>query len=185
MSELDAIVRRTTETVAMIAGTVTRFARKLLVGVAIVCVAGFLLGIAVFDGTAQTIWIVLSLVFGAIAIGGPLLAIWRVSSVKRHVPELVDEIRSLVSSGQEAGQTVIEVFDVDDPDRPANGQSALVLTRQVYGLRGAVGSGLEGSARLTAAVTALTSFPGLVLAAIGIAFVFGFLGLVFLVALAF
>lgn len=185
MSEIETIVRRTTETVALIADTVNRFARKLLLGVAVVCLAGFLLGIAVFDGSAQTIWIALAVVFGAIAIGGPLLAIWRVGSVKRHVPELVDEIRSLVSSGKQAGKTVIDVFDVDDPDRPSDGRSALVLTRQVSGLRGAVGSGLEGSARLSAAISALTSFPGLVLAAIGIAFVFGFLGLIFLVALAF
>lgn len=185
MSEIDPLVSRTIDTVSMIAETVTRFARKLLIGVLIICVGGFLLGVTALDGTARTIWIALAGVFGAIAIGGPLLAIWRVGSVKRHVPELVDEIRSLVSSGHETGRTVIEVFDVDHPDRPSNGQSAMVLTRQVYGLRGAVGSGLEGSARLTAAVTALTSFPGLVLAAIGITFVFGFLSLIFLIALAF
>jgi hypothetical protein len=99
----------------------------------------------------------------------------------------------LIGQGQGAGRTVVETFVVDndvagDPsspggDGPGSG-SAIVLTRRMYGFRDAAGSGLESSARLSAAVTALTSFPGLILAAIAISFVFGFLGFFFLIALA-
>lgn len=184
MADLEDLVQRTVDTVTMIAAKATRFAGRLFVVVAIVCVGGFLLGLAALSGGIEKVWIVLGVVFGAIAIGGPLVAMWRIGSVKRHVPELVDEVRSLISQGRETGQTVIETFDADDPDRPGEGRSAIVLTRQVYGLRGVVGSGMEGMTRLTAAVTALTSFPGLVLSAIGITIVFGFLSLVFLLALA-
>ena len=65
-----------------------------------------------------------------------------------------------------------------------DGGSAIVLSRQMYGFKRIVGSGLESSARLTATVTAITSFPALVLAAILISMVFGFLGIIFLIALA-
>ena len=184
VSELEQLVQRVVDTVTMIARKASRFARRLLIAVAVVCVGGFLLGVAALDGGIEKVWIVLGVVFATIAIGGPLIAMFRIGSVKRHVPELVNEVRSLISTGRETGQTVINTFDADDPDRPDEGQSAIVLTRRVYGLRGVVSSGLEGSARLTAAVTAMTSFPFIVLSAIAISVVFAFLGLIFLIALA-
>lgn len=185
MNELEQIAQRVVATVTMIAAKAVRFARKLLIGVAIVCVGSYLLGIAAFDGTARSVWIVLGAVFAALAIGGPLLAMWRIGLVTRNVPELVDEVRTLITQGPAASRTVIDTFDADDPGRPADSRSAITLTREVAGLRGLVGSGLDGSARLTAAVTALTGFPATVLAAIAITVVFAFLAVIFLVALAF
>jgi len=189
MSELDELVRRTVDMVTMIAGKTARFATKLLLGVVVVCVAGFLLGVAALSGGIQQVWIVLGLVFGSIAIGSAFVARWRVGSVKRHVPELANEVRSLLSEGKDSTRTVIETFAVDadgDGTRDVfeDGGSALVLSRRMYGFRGIVGSGVESSARLTAAVTAITSFPALVLVAILISMVFGLLGFIFLIALA-
>ena len=188
MSEIDELVQRTVDTVTMIAGKAAGFATKLFIGAAVVCIGGFLLGIAALSGGIQTVWIVLGIVFGAIAIGGALVARWRVGSVKRHVPELADEVRTLISDGKQTSRTVIESFVVDadgDGERDGfSGGSAIVMSKQMFGFKNVVGSGLESSARLTAAVTALTSFPGLVLAAIGISIVFGFLGVIFLIALA-
>ncbi len=189
MSELDELVQRTVDTVTMIAGKAARFSTKLLIGAAIVCVGGFLLGVAALSGGIQTVWIVLGIVFGSIAIGGAFLARWRVGSIKRHLPELANEVRSLISEGKDSTRTVIETFAVDTDgdgtrDVLEDSGSAIVLSRQMYGFKGIVGSGLESSARLTAAVTAITSFPGLVLGAILISMVFGFLGFIFLIALA-
>jgi len=193
MSEIDDLVRRAIDTVTAIARTAARFATRVLLFTLVVCVGGFLLGVAALSDGARTVWIVLGIVFGSIAIGGAFVARWRVGSVRRHVPELADEIRSLIGQGQGAGRTVVETFVVDNDvaggpsspggDAPGSG-SAIVLTRRMYGFRDAVGSGLESSARLSAAVTALTSFPALILAAIAISFVFGFLGFFFLIALA-
>jgi hypothetical protein len=188
MSEIEELVQRAVDTITMIAGKASSFATKLLVVVAVICTGGFLLGAAALSGGAQQVWIVLGMVFGAIAVGGAILARWRVGSVKRHVPELADEVRSLISDGTSTGKTVIESFvvDTDGNGRSAgyNSGSAIVLSRQMYGFRGLVGSGMESSARLTAAVTALTSFPLLVLAAIGITLVFSFMGVIFLIILA-
>ena len=113
MSEIDELVQRTVDTVTMIAGKAARFSTKLLIGAAIVCVGGFLLGVAALSGGIQQVWIVLGIVFGSIAIGGAFLARWRVGSVKRHVPELAAEVRTLVSEGKDSTRTVIETFAVD------------------------------------------------------------------------
>lgn len=189
MSELDQLVQRTVGMVTMIAGKAARFSTKLLLGALIVCGGGFLLGLAALSGGIRQVWIVLGIVFGSIAVGGALLARWRVGSVKRHVPELADEVRTLISEGTGSTRTVIETFAVDadgDGTRDVfeDRGSAIVMSRHMYGFKGLVGSGLENSARLTAAVTAITSFPGLVLGTILISMVFGFLGFIFLIALA-
>lgn len=188
MSELDELVRRTVDTVTMIAAKAARFASKILIGSVLVCGGGFLLGVAALPGGVQTVWIVLALVFGSIAVGGAFLARWRVGSIKRHVPALAAEVRALINDGKDSTRTVIETFTIDeDGDGERDGlrsTSALVLSRQMYGFRNIVGSGTESSARLAAAVTAITSFPVLVLGAILISLVFGFLGFLFLIALA-
>lgn len=190
MSEIEQLVSRTVQMVSTISRTATRFANRLVIGVVVICVGGFLLGIAALSGGFERVWIALGVVFGAIAIGGVVLARWRVGAVQRHVPELAREVRALLDQGVGSTRTVIESFAVDDDgdgradvldDRAG---SAISMTRQMHGFRGLVGSGLESSARLTAAVTALTTFPLLVLSAIAITVVFGFLGLIFLVALA-
>jgi hypothetical protein len=190
MAEIDELVRRTVATVTMIADKAVAFATKLLLVAAVVCIGGFLLGVAALSGGIETVWIVLGIVFGSVAVGGALLAWWRVRSVRRHAPELADEVRTLIRDGHDGTRTVIDSFVVDtdvDPDRErtgAPGGSAIVMSRQMYGFKSIVGSGLDHSARLAGAVKALTSFPGLVLGAILISLVFGFLGLIFLIALA-
>ena len=186
MAEIDELVRRTVGTVTMITDKATAFATRLFVGAAVVCTAGFLLGVAALSGGIEKVWIVLGIVFGTIAIGGALVARWRVGSVRRHVPELADEVRTLINEGRDGTRTVIDTFvvDGDGGGDGRTGGSAIVLSRQMYGFKNAVGSGLESSARLTAAITALTSLPGLVFGAIAISFVFGFLGVIFLIALA-
>ncbi len=189
MSEIDELVQRTVDTVTMIAGKAARFSTKILLVVMLVCVGGFLLGAAALSGGIQTVWIVLGIVFGSIAIGAAFLARWRVGSIKRHVPELADEVRTMLSEGKESTRTVIETFATDadgDGDRDVldDSGSAIVLSRQMYGFKGIVGSGMESSARVTAAVTAITSFPVLVLSAVLISMVFAFLGFIFLIALA-
>lgn len=184
MAEIDELVRRTVATVTMIADKAAAFATRLFVLSAVVCIGGFLLGVAALSGGIEQVWIVLGIVFGTIAVGGALLARWRVGSVRRHVPELADEVRTLITEGRDGTRTVIDAFVVDGDGDGHTGGSAIVMSRQMYGFKNAVGSGLESSARLTAAVTALTSFPGLVLGAIAISLVFGFLGVIFLIALA-
>ncbi len=184
---IDRLVRRAVDGITTIAGRAAAFATRLLLGTLVVCVGGFLLGAAALSGGIQTVWIVLGIVFGAIAIGSAFVARWRVGAVRRHVPELADEVRTLISEGKAGTRTVIDTFTIDDDEidgTRGDSGSAIVLSRQMYGFRNIAGGPLESSARLTAAVTALTSFPLLVLAAVLISLVFAFLGVIFLIALA-
>lgn len=188
LSDIDRHVQRAVDGITAIASRAAAFSTRLLLGTLLVCVGGFLLGAAALTGGIQTVWIVLGVVFGAIAIGSAFVARWRVGSVRRHVPELADEVRTLISEGATGTRTVIDTFTIDedgDGRRDGlDGGSAFVMSRQMYGFRDMAGSGIESSARLTAAVTALTSFPLLVLAAVLISLVFAFLGVIFLIALA-
>jgi hypothetical protein len=125
---------------------------------------------------------------GAIAIGAAFRARWRVGSVRRHAPELADELTALLSQGQDSTRTVVETFVVENGDEVdgdgATGSSAIVLSRQMGGFRNAIGPGLATSLRMSEAFTALTSFPFLLLAAILTSVVLAFPGFIFLIALA-
>jgi hypothetical protein len=188
-SDVERLVRQATAGITAIASTARRFTTRILIVTLIVCVGGFLLGMAALSGGIETVWIVLGIVFGAIAIGGAATAWWRVNAVRRHVPQLADEVRGIITKGGPDRDTVVEVFTVDDPTRatsaPADSGSAIMLSRQMHGFRTVSGtSALEGATRVTEAIRALTTFPLLVLAAVLISMVFAFLGLIFLIALA-
>ena len=67
MTEIDELVRRAVDTVTLIAGKAAAFATRILLGAIVVCVGGFLLGVAVLSGSIEQVWVVLGIVFGAIA----------------------------------------------------------------------------------------------------------------------
>lgn len=185
MTDIDEVVRRAVDTITMLAGRAAAFSTRVLLVTTLICVGGFVLGVAALSGGIETVWIVLGICFGSIAIGGAFVARWRVGAVRRHVPELVDEFRQLAS--RDATRTVVESFTVDSSDadgRPNQGGSTIVMSRHLHGFRGAAGAGFAQSTRLNAALTALTTFPVLMIVAILISAVFGFLGLIFLIALA-
>lgn len=192
MTDVDQIVRRAVDTITTIAGKAAQFSTKLLLGTVVVCVGSFLLGLAALSGGVEAIWIVLAIVFGSIAIGGATVARWRVGAVRRHGPQLAEDVRRLVTDGSDRSRTVIETFALepneggtrDAPGGPSDRESALVMSRRMSGFRGTLGGGLERTVRLSAAVTALTTFPLLVLMAVTISVVFACLGLIFLIALA-
>lgn len=180
--DIDQLVQRAVNGITRIATKAAAFSALLLLSTTVVSVGGLLLGVSALSGGIETVWIVLGIVFAALAIGAAGTAWWRVTRVRRHVSELTQEVRTVLLDGRDSGRTVIETFAVDDTDTERG--SAIVVSRQMSGVRGQVGSGLEGTVRLSAAVRALTTFPLLVLAAIAISSVFAFLGFIFLIALA-
>ena len=191
-NDVDRLVQRAVAGITNIAARAARFSTRLLLMTLLLCIGGFALGVAALSGGIETVWIVLGIVFGTIAIASAVLARWRVGAVKRHAPELANEMRALVTSGNPAEREVVEVFTVDDPVAASGMQfstdgesgSAVVMSRQMYGFREIPARTLENSARLSEAIRAVTTFPALVLAAVLVSLVFGFLSIFFLIALA-
>ena len=186
MTDLDELVRRGVDSITTIAGRAARFTGRVLLGVTAVCAGGFLLGVAALSDGIEQVWIVLGTVFGAIAVIGTFRAWWRLGSVARHAPELADELRELLGRGDESTRTVIETFgiDADGAGPRTGGTSAIVWSRQMHGFGDLADRGTARPPRLGAAVRAVTGLPVLVLPALLITAVFGFLGVIFLVALA-
>jgi hypothetical protein len=191
MDNVEQLVNRAVDGIVTIARRATGFAAWIFLGTLVVCVGGFVLGVAALSGGIETVWIVLAIFFGAIAIASSGVALWRVAAVRRHVPALTDEIRSLVGDGRDPSQrVVIESFVVDDGTGdggrvgdPAAG-SAVVLSRRLYGMRGSTAGATTGTVRLAAATKALTLMPVLLLVAVLISMVFAFSAFLFLIALA-
>jgi hypothetical protein len=182
MSDIDGRVTRTISTLTLIADRVTRFSGKLLLGVAVVSIGSFLLGLAALEGGIRNVWIVLGGAFGVIAVGAALIARWRIGGVRRQVPAIAAEVRTLLTEGRRDAVEVIEQFH-----GPAGGgerDSVIVVSRSMSGLRGVARHGLAGSEHLVKAVTAITTFPGLAAMAVLISIVFALLIPIFLLALA-
>jgi hypothetical protein len=175
----DGLVDRTVASVVRIAGKVTRAATMLLVAAIVIDVGSFWLGLEALSGGIETVWAVLGTVFGAIAIGCAAVARWRIGLVRKHIPEIASDVRSLVAQGRGDELTVIDVFEDG-----SYGPSTIGASRTVVGMRGLSGSTLVGSAKLAHAVHAITSFPWLALVTIAITSVFGFMAFIFLIALA-
>lgn len=186
LNDIEVIVGRVIRTIVAIAERVTRFATVLLLASVVICVVSFLLGMAALDGGIRTVWIVLGIVFAAIATGAALVGRWGVGRIRKDVPAIAGEVRSLISEGREQGALIVQEFQQqrDDGQDETLGGSAILVSRHAFGLRGVVGHGFEGAGRLTAAVQAVTRFPMLALASILITLVFAFLALIFLLALA-
>ncbi len=181
MSDIDGRVTRTISTLTLIADRVTRFSGKLLLGVAVVSIGSFLLGLAALEGGIRNVWIVLGGAFGVIAVGAALVARWRIGGVRRQVPAIASEVRTLLTEGRRDAVEVIEQFHA-----PAGGErdSVIVVSRSMSGLRGVARHSLAGSEHLVKAVTAITTFPGLAAMAVLISVVFALLVPIFLLALA-
>ena len=189
MDNVDQLAARAVDGVTRLARRASSFATRLLIGVVVVVVGGFYLGVQALSGGIETVWIVLGTVFGSIAIGAAVTAWWRVWSVRRHLPELGEEVKSLLQQDVDSGRVVVDTFAVGEDDAVAaqagvTDRSVMVFRGQSFSTTGVAGASLAGAAHVRAAITAFTSLPLLGFLAIGISLVFGFLAFIFLIALA-
>jgi len=177
----EGLADRAVSTITLLAHKVTRASTLLVLGSVVICVGSFLLGMAALSGGIETVWIVLALCFGAIAIGCALRARLRIGRVRRHIPAIATDIRNLVADGRSDVITIV----VRDDDLAAGGP--LELSRGMStmgGMRQVSAQGLANSANFADAVRTITTFPWLAIVTILITSVFAFLGLIFLIALA-
>jgi hypothetical protein len=189
-ADLDAYASRAVDKITTLARRASRFGTIVLLFAVLACGVGFLLGLQAFGSDSTGWWIIGG--FGVVVgVGSALLGRWRLGSVKRHVPELVGEVRTMLTDGRQAGARLIDTFVVTDPqgaerfEARIDSSNGIELTRTLWGYKGLVGSGTQAFARLTSAVSALTSYPLLALLSVLTALGFCGLSVIFLLVIAF
>lgn len=183
MADVDELTRRTTTLVTNLARKGMSLATGVAVVVLIIGGLSYLTGLAGLDGSARSAWTVVGLIMLVVAVGAPLLARWRLASVRRRATELAGDIRTLITRDADARRVVIETVAVDEP-QPADVREmrpVLYDSRQFDRLR-TVTVKASDLRELPGAMRAVTTFPGLLALALFGVLVFGLLGFVFLLA---
>lgn len=181
LDDLDRMARRAVDAVMSLVRRAIALAFGVLALVVVVCVGGFLLGLAALSDGIETVWTVLGGAFAVVAIGSVMIAMFRLWVVKAAADILVTEVRKLLGSDDVTQRTVIETIESTD-GRDSDG--VVVLSRQFFSMRDVIGSRAGQFATLTSALTAVTSFPALIALALAITAAFFGLSLIFLLALA-
>ena len=178
---LDQLAQRAVDAVLRLVRRASALATGVLFLTIVISVGGFFLGIAALDGGIETVWTVLGAVFAFIAIASVTTALSRLRSVRKNTDALLIEIRSLIAGNTQTQRTVIETIESTDASQ---GDSVVAVSRQFFSLQNEVGDRSGQFKSLGLALTALTSFAGLIALATLITLVFAGLSVLFLIALA-
>jgi len=182
MSEQRDLAQRAVDAFLTLVHRGTRLAVGTLLIVSVICIGGFLLGLAALDGGVRTAWILLGGVGAVVAVGSVVLAFFRLWVIGRLSVALVDEIQTMISNDPASERVVIETVESSDG---VQDQSAVVMSRQFFAMSdtAAVRAGQFGA--LGVALKGVTSFPLLILLATAITIGFAGLSVLFLLGLVF
>jgi hypothetical protein len=186
MADVDELASRLTALVTNVAGRGVRWASRVALVVFVAAVIMYLLGLQALDGPVGRIWPVLGAVIGLAAVAAPLLARWRLGAVTKRASAIVGEVRTLVAGDGTARRVVIDTVEASQP--AMTGQGSMIVVRSdgasFRDLRRVV-STTANLRDLPGALVAVTTFPGLLAIGVAATLVFGFISLIFLIALAF
>ncbi len=182
MADIDELARRTGGLIANLA----RRGMELATGFALVTLVvgglSYLTGLAALDGSARSAWALVGAVMLVIAVGAPLLARWRLSSVLRRTSALAGELMSLMRRDAAAQRVVIETVAVEEPIGPTTDMRPVIYDSRQFNRLHQVSVRAGDLRELPSALRAVTTFPLLLLTALVGILVFGVLGFLFLVA---
>ena len=181
LDDLDRLAQQAVDALMVLVRRGTALAGGVLIVAVVLGVGGFLLGLAALSNGIEKVWIVLGGSFALIAIVSVVLAIVRLRSVKTGADMLVTEVRSLIGGDRASERTVIETVESTDG---VQNDGVVVLSRQFFSMKDAVGGRVDQFKTLASALSAATSFPALIALATVISFVFAGLSVIFLLALA-
>jgi hypothetical protein len=179
--DLDQLAQRAVDAVLGLVRRASALTTGVLFLAVVFGVGGFFLGRAALDGGIETVWTVLGAVFAFIAIASVSRAILRLRAVRRGADTLFTEIRALIGGNAQTQRTVIETVEFADASED---DGVVAASRQFFSLQNEVGNRSGQFKSLGLALTAITSFAGLVALATLITFVFACLSVIFLIALA-
>ncbi|WP_394934868.1 hypothetical protein [uncultured Ilumatobacter sp.] len=178
---LDQLAQRAVDAVLRLVRRASALAGGMLFLATAISAGGFFLGIATLEGGIETVWAVLASGFALIAITSVTTALLRLRSVRSNTNALLIEIRSLITGNTQTQRTVIETIESTEASQE---ESVVAVSRQFFSLQNEVGNRSGQFKSLGDALTALTSFAGLIALAALITFVFAGLSVIFLIALA-
>jgi hypothetical protein len=181
MARVDDLALRAVDAVMLLARRGALLALGVALFTALVVGVGYALGLAAMSGDVEQVWIVIGGALAVIAVGAPLLACWRLSRVRRHATELVDEVRTLLTKNAAAERVVIETVDVGGDGTGGATPAVVGQTVQFSRLR-SIALTTENLRSLPRALRTVTTFPILLLVAVVLMLVFGILGFLFLIA---
>ena len=182
MPDVDALARQTTALLSNLARKGMALATGLALVTLLVGGLSYLTGLAGLEGSAHSAWTVIGAVMLVGAVGAPLLARWRLATVRRHLDKLVGEVRTLITRDPEAQRVVIETVAIDDQPPEISDLRPVVYDSQQFGRLRTVSIGAGDLRELPAALLAVSKLPALLaIGLLGIV-VFGVLGFFFLLA---
>jgi membrane protein implicated in regulation of membrane protease activity len=182
LSTPDGIARRAVEMFMSLVRRGTALAVGTLVIVSLICIGGFMLGLAAITGGARNLWILVGGGFALLGIGAVALAIFRLWLVKRSATVLVDELRRMMTGDERSERMVIETIEATEG---VEDQSAVVMSRQFFTMRDSVAGQATQFVALTYALRAMTSFPVLMLTAVTVTLCYVGLSFIFIATLMF
>ncbi len=181
VEDVRALAERAVDTFLHLVRRGMALAGGVLIIAAFCCVGGFLLGYAALSDGVRTLWVVLGGFFMIVGIGAVIVAMWRLSRIRRAADSLVDEVTRWITGDQQAERVVIETIETSEE---VDGENAVVLSRQFFDMQSSIGPRRAQFTEITTALRSITSFPALIAVATLVSFVFAGLGLLFLIALA-
>jgi hypothetical protein len=182
MADIDQLARQTTALVSDLARKGMALATGVAILVLVVGGLSYLTGLAGLEGSARSAWTVVGLAMLVAAVGAPLLARRRLARVRRHVSALVGEVRTLITRDPEAQQVVIETVAHDEQPDPVRELRPVVYDSRQFDRLRVVSVRANDLRELPGALYAVTTFPWLLLMALGGVVVFGILGFFFMLA---
>lgn len=182
MSSQPDLAARAVDTFLTLVRRGTRLAVGTFVIVVVICVGGFLLGLAALDGGVRTAWILLGGIGAAVALGSVAVAWFRLWVISRLSVALAQDIRTMISNDPASERVVIETVESTDG---VQDQSAVVMSRQFFAMNASVAGSAGQFTALAVALKGVTSFPLLMLLASAITFGFAGLSVLFLLGLIF
>ena len=179
MVDIDELARRAVTVVGELSRRATGLATGLALLVGVVALGTYALGLAALQGSTRSAWAVIGAVLVVVAVGGPLLAAWRLRRIRAHSAALFEDVRTLLTQNAEAEQVVIETVEVQP--RPPGPASPVMIgqTAQFTRLR-QISLSTANLRELPRALRAMTTFPALIVVSILLLPVMAILGLVFL-----
>lgn len=181
MADLDQIAQRAAAAVSSVAARAGGVITWMLALATIVVVGSFWAGLQALDGGIRTVWAVLGIVFGWIALVGLAKLRWNIGVIRRHADDLVGEMRSLLENDPSVEPTVIEAVEVGES---SDSRVVMLFSQQFSGLGGSLGPNRGGFTWLPRVIDTMRSGVFALAKSFVIAMIFGFLGLIFLLALA-